>query len=214
MLDCVSVCDCHQIGWDIDDYMASVWRVESALGANCLRMLQRRRLRVIAGSKWRREVSMRLVILAPTLTHGRRHVLPMPVRPDSRLRDSVDINCPNLFDDIGIEYLRSKSCHLKQLLLIRNPHKHKHNSYLMESSLHQVWESAVGNPFVPTIGKDSQFFVGFTLLSLGLLLSGFFGMSMLSSSASYPAVITSIADRSILNIPLVGIPASLSIAYV
>lgn len=47
----------------------------------------------------------------------------------------------------------------------------------MDSSLHQVWESAVGNPFVPTIGKDSQFFVGITLLILGVLLSGLFGLS-------------------------------------
>ncbi|XMA18306.1 hypothetical protein WAI453_011097 [Rhynchosporium graminicola] len=67
----------------------------------------------------------------------------------------------------------------------------------MDSSLHQVWESAAGNPFVPTIAKDSQFFVGFTLLSIGLLLSGYFGL-----------------NRSVLNIPLIGIPASLSIAYV
>ncbi|RDW73050.1 hypothetical protein BP6252_06957 [Coleophoma cylindrospora] len=65
----------------------------------------------------------------------------------------------------------------------------------MESSLHGVWESAVGNPFVPTIGKDSQFTVGFSLLVLGTLLSGFFGL-----------------NRSFLNIPLVGIPASAAVA--
>jgi hypothetical protein len=47
----------------------------------------------------------------------------------------------------------------------------------MESSLHQVWESAVGNSFEPSIGKGSQFFVGITLLILGILLSGFFGLS-------------------------------------
>ncbi|PBP19333.1 Rad1-domain-containing protein [Diplocarpon rosae] len=66
----------------------------------------------------------------------------------------------------------------------------------MESSLHQVWESAAGNPFVPTIAKDSQFSVGFSLLSLGLLLTGYFGL-----------------NRSVLNIPLIGVPASLSIAF-
>lgn len=49
----------------------------------------------------------------------------------------------------------------------------------MESSLHQVWESAAGNPFVPTIGKNSQFTVGFYLLSQGLLLAGYFGLSEL-----------------------------------
>jgi hypothetical protein len=47
----------------------------------------------------------------------------------------------------------------------------------MESSLHQVWESAVGSPFVPSVGKGSQFFLGFTLLAIGLLLSGLFGLS-------------------------------------
>ncbi|KAI9047487.1 hypothetical protein LZ554_008206 [Drepanopeziza brunnea f. sp. 'monogermtubi'] len=66
----------------------------------------------------------------------------------------------------------------------------------MESSLHKVWESAAGNPFVPTIDKENQFTVGFSLLSLGLLLSGYFGL-----------------NRSFLNIPLVGIPASLAIAF-
>jgi hypothetical protein len=53
-------------------------------------------------------------------------------------------------------------------------------SKLMESPLHQVWESAVGNPFVPTVGKGSQFFLGFTLLTIGLLLSGLFGLSAYS----------------------------------
>jgi hypothetical protein len=54
----------------------------------------------------------------------------------------------------------------------------------MESSLHNVWESAVGNPFVPTIGKDSQFTVGISLLIAGILLSGLFGLSMEITSLS------------------------------
>ncbi|KAE9368466.1 hypothetical protein N431DRAFT_470170 [Stipitochalara longipes BDJ] len=74
--------------------------------------------------------------------------------------------------------------------------KFESNSKLMESSLHQVWESAVGNPFVPTVGKGSQFFLGFTLLTIGLLLSGLFGL-----------------NRSIINIGALGIPASLAIAF-
>lgn len=49
----------------------------------------------------------------------------------------------------------------------------------MESSLHEVWESAAGNPFVPVIGKDSQFTVGLSLLVVGTLLAGFFGLSEL-----------------------------------
>jgi len=47
----------------------------------------------------------------------------------------------------------------------------------MDSSLHEVWQAASGSPFLPTIGKDSQFLVGFTLLSLGLGLSGAFALS-------------------------------------
>ncbi|KAL3425054.1 DNA repair protein [Phlyctema vagabunda] len=66
----------------------------------------------------------------------------------------------------------------------------------MESSLHQVWESAVGNPFTPTIGKDNQFFVGFSLLALGILLTGLFGL-----------------NRSFINIGLIGVPASAAIAF-
>ena len=48
---------------------------------------------------------------------------------------------------------------------------------LMESPLQEVWEAAAGNPFVPTIGKDIQFYVGISLLTIGALLAGFFGLS-------------------------------------
>jgi hypothetical protein len=48
----------------------------------------------------------------------------------------------------------------------------------MESlSLHSAWEGAAGNPFIPTIGKGSQFWIGILLLLLGTLLSLFFGLS-------------------------------------
>jgi hypothetical protein len=47
----------------------------------------------------------------------------------------------------------------------------------MDSSLHEVWQAASGRPFLPTIGKDSQFFVGFILLLLGILLTGVFALS-------------------------------------
>ncbi|CAG8980796.1 hypothetical protein HYALB_00003721 [Hymenoscyphus albidus] len=70
------------------------------------------------------------------------------------------------------------------------------NPNLMDTSLHHVWESASGNPFIPTVSKDSHFVVGFSLLTIGLLLSGLFGL-----------------NRSVVNIPLIGIPASLSIAF-
>ena len=60
-------------------------------------------------------------------------------------------------------------------------------------SLNDVWEAASGNPFYPTVSKERQFFVGFTLLLAGMvilyfggdnvlthvaiLLAGFFGLS-------------------------------------
>jgi hypothetical protein len=83
----------------------------------------------------------------------------------------------------------------------------------MESSLHHVWESAVGNPFVPTIGKDSQFTVGISLLIAGILLSGLFGLSMWI----FRHLVTCSdlnTDRSLLTIPLLGVPASLALALV
>lgn len=48
----------------------------------------------------------------------------------------------------------------------------------MDSSLHEVWQAAAGSPFVPTVGKDNQFFVAFALLLLGLGLGGAFTLSM------------------------------------
>ena len=49
----------------------------------------------------------------------------------------------------------------------------------MDSSLLEVWQTASGGPFLPTIGKDSQFIVGFVLLLLGISLTGGFALSML-----------------------------------
>jgi cell cycle checkpoint protein len=48
----------------------------------------------------------------------------------------------------------------------------------MDSALHDVWVAASTSPFVPTIGKDSHFLVGFSLLLLGIALSGAFVISM------------------------------------
>lgn len=47
----------------------------------------------------------------------------------------------------------------------------------MDSSLLEVWHSASGSPFVPTVGKSSQFLVGFILLLLSLLITGLFALS-------------------------------------
>lgn len=54
----------------------------------------------------------------------------------------------------------------------------------MDSSLHEVWEAAAGSPFLPTIGKGSQFFVAFALLLLGALFTAFFALSKCLFSSS------------------------------
>ncbi|KAM5384469.1 hypothetical protein ACJZ2D_001505 [Fusarium nematophilum] len=66
----------------------------------------------------------------------------------------------------------------------------------MDSSLHEVWQAAAGSPFFPTVNKGSQFWVAFFLLLLGLSLTGVFAL-----------------NRSLVNVPVLGIPASLAIAF-
>jgi hypothetical protein len=101
----------------------------------------------------------------------------------------------------------------------------------MSSPLADVWEAAAATPFQPTIGKNSQFTIGFALLfacmfsrtravcgrannAPALLLTGFFGLSMPSTS---PQLTTCTAhahtDRSFINLPLVGAPASIAFGY-
>lgn len=85
----------------------------------------------------------------------------------------------------------------------------------MDSSLHEVWQAAAGSPFYPAINKGSQFWISFLLLVLGIFLTGAFALSMftrpflalLCSPSDHPA------DRSLINVPVLGIPASLAIAY-
>ncbi|SPQ17813.1 9a23217e-a99a-4767-938b-e48351ef0f64 [Thermothielavioides terrestris] len=65
----------------------------------------------------------------------------------------------------------------------------------MDSSLHEVWQAAAGSPFVPTVGKGSQFLVAFVLLLIGFSLSGAFAL-----------------NRSLVNLPILAVPASLALA--
>ncbi|WPJ58961.1 hypothetical protein SMAC4_13120 [Sordaria macrospora] len=67
----------------------------------------------------------------------------------------------------------------------------------MDSPLLEVWHGASASPFLPTIGKGTQFPVAFLLLLIGFTLTGAFTL-----------------NRSIINLPLLGIPASLAFAYV
>ncbi|EXJ83570.1 hypothetical protein A1O1_07193 [Capronia coronata CBS 617.96] len=62
-------------------------------------------------------------------------------------------------------------------------------------SLYEVWQAAASSPFQPAVGKDSQLTVGLSLLLVGLILTGLFGL-----------------NRSPVSIPLFGIPASLAFA--
>ncbi|PGH01820.1 cell cycle checkpoint protein [Blastomyces parvus] len=63
-------------------------------------------------------------------------------------------------------------------------------------SLNEIWDSAGGSPFYPFVAKDSQFFVAFTLLLSSIVLAGFFGL-----------------NRSLLSLPLLGVPGSLAFGF-
>ena len=45
--------------------------------------------------------------------------------------------------------------------------------------LHDLWEASASQPFQPTLSKDVQLPLGFTLLSIAIILTGLFGLSML-----------------------------------
>ena len=66
----------------------------------------------------------------------------------------------------------------------------------MSSSLQQVWQAAASNPFQPAVVKDSQLSVGLLLLLAGLILTVLFGL-----------------NRSLVAVPLFGIPASLAFGF-
>ncbi|KAI1378659.1 hypothetical protein F4677DRAFT_374101 [Hypoxylon crocopeplum] len=66
----------------------------------------------------------------------------------------------------------------------------------MDSSLHEIWQTAPGSPFLPTVGKGSQFLVGFLLLLFGLFVTGAFAL-----------------NRSFANLPIYSVPASLAVAF-
>ncbi|KAI1609356.1 hypothetical protein EDD37DRAFT_653680 [Exophiala viscosa] len=63
-------------------------------------------------------------------------------------------------------------------------------------SLYEVWQAAASSPFQPTVGKDSQLILGLSLLLIGFVLTGLFGL-----------------NRSALSVPLFGIPASLAFGF-
>ncbi|KAF2139815.1 uncharacterized protein K452DRAFT_299806 [Aplosporella prunicola CBS 121167] len=64
------------------------------------------------------------------------------------------------------------------------------------SPLLDVWEAASGNPYYPTVAKNAQFTVGFSLLFIAFILSGIFGL-----------------NRSLITLPTLGVPASLAFGF-
>lgn len=47
----------------------------------------------------------------------------------------------------------------------------------MDSKLVEVWQTAAGSPFLPTVGKNSQFLFALILLFAGLASFGIFALS-------------------------------------
>ncbi|CAK1357425.1 hypothetical protein CB0940_07839 [Cercospora beticola] len=67
---------------------------------------------------------------------------------------------------------------------------------MSEQSLHALWEASANSQFVPNVGKDAQFLVGFVLLSIGFVLTALFGLNL-----------------SVKNLPILAVPASLAFAF-
>ncbi|ETI19811.1 hypothetical protein G647_08824 [Cladophialophora carrionii CBS 160.54] len=63
-------------------------------------------------------------------------------------------------------------------------------------SLYEVWQSAAGSPFQPTVGKESQLFVGLALLLIGVIFTGLFAL-----------------NKSPLSLPIFGVPASVAFGF-
>ncbi|EMC98941.1 hypothetical protein BAUCODRAFT_145940 [Baudoinia panamericana UAMH 10762] len=64
------------------------------------------------------------------------------------------------------------------------------------SPLLDLWEASASQPFQPTIGKNTQFTVGFVLLFTALVFSGLFGL-----------------NNSLKNVAIYGLPASLAFGF-
>ncbi|KAF2765476.1 hypothetical protein EJ03DRAFT_280040 [Teratosphaeria nubilosa] len=62
--------------------------------------------------------------------------------------------------------------------------------------LRDLWEASADQPFQPTVSKDSQFAVAFTLLLAALVLTGLFGL-----------------NNSLKSLPLYAVPASLAFGF-
>lgn len=90
----------------------------------------------------------------------------------------------------------------------------------MDSKLVEVWQTAAGSPFLPTVGKNTQLLFALVLLFAGLASFGIFALSKSigfpwspSKFVLYLETDHHFPDRSLVSVPLIGIPASLALAY-
>ncbi|PVI08403.1 hypothetical protein DM02DRAFT_647770 [Periconia macrospinosa] len=66
----------------------------------------------------------------------------------------------------------------------------------MSNPLLDVWEAASASPFHPIVSKDNEFVLGFSLLLFSLFIGGVFSL-----------------NRSFINLPLLGVPASIAFGF-
>ncbi|KAI4921312.1 hypothetical protein J4E85_008657 [Alternaria conjuncta] len=83
----------------------------------------------------------------------------------------------------------------------------------MSSPLVDVWEAAASSPFSPAVGKNTQFTVGFVLLAISLILTTIFGLSTRHSYIPLASPTHAHTDRSFINLPVLGVPASLAFGF-
>nr|POF17095.1 hypothetical protein CFP56_57910 [Quercus suber] len=86
------------------------------------------------------------------------------------------------------------------------------HSSMSATPLHDIWEASAGQPFTPSIGKDSQFAIGAVLLLSAFFLTALFGLSKCTPLEPYRGIASNRrdADNSLKNLPVYGIPASLA----
>lgn len=82
---------------------------------------------------------------------------------------------------------------------------------MSSTPLHDIWEASASQPFEASVSKSQQFNIAFTLILVGLICSGLFGLSaFIFLDMQYSYVTNANADNNLKSLPLYGIPASLA----
>lgn len=79
-------------------------------------------------------------------------------------------------------------------------------------SLYEVWQSAAGSPFQPTVGKESQLYVGLFLVLVGKLLLVVVNeaIELMGPGLIFTGLFA--LNKSPISLPVFGVPASLAFA--